>query len=903
MKNKKHSKKIIYLLAFFMITMLTYSTAQIMVEQYFLKKIKKMEDVVTNQQSKNKLGRIINENIILLKLLLNQIINSNNKYELKSLNEQIKQHIENIKKLLFIIQKGGLFTQTLLLNLDKKDQIQETIKYYKSKEDQDYFVIEVINILPAIDSLTLLFDKINNSVNSERTERAKKPPFTEIYEKQQNNLKLYYLQAATLLSRCHENSNKIFFDTSEKLNNLNKQHNLLIHKYNLLRKYLYISLQLIILSIFIIIFIRINKILILSDETENEKQKLLANLQNSNEIFEEIIINMPVGIVLISQHKEIIQMNAEAERILGYNLGEGNNYLIGKRCHQNYCSLEENACPIFDKKQKKVILKERSAIKKDGTLISILKSVIPINLHGQKVLLEAFMDLSAIKNAEKAILEAKEAAETANKSKSDFLANMSHEIRTPMNAIIGFSNILLETEKNVSRERKLSMISQSANALLNLINEILDFSKIEAGKIHLEKNPFSIPELLHKVSSMVYMNTIEKDLQMECKIAPDTPEYAIGDEFRLNQILVNLTGNAIKFTQKGKISITADYKKPFFIIKIQDTGIGINEKNIKHIFNAFEQADSSMARRYGGTGLGLSISLSLIRMMEGHIDVKSKENEGTTFTISVPMEVAHPQTKHQIQSESSEIFQKHIIARKALKCLVAEDNHVNSKLTQTYLKDMNISSDSAENGEIALSMILENNYDFILMDMHMPIMNGIKVLKELKQKKSYPPVVAITADAIKGSRQKYLEAGCTDYISKPFTRHDIQITIYKLFPHIFELPEDTKETEELYADNESLQSAPLNFEPMSPLEIKKIKKTIHILKENSSIFNPDELESIANELAKYSEKQILVQIAENIKNAADSFEDTALENIIKKLKTLLNYNKKIHPAAKTRNYK
>ncbi len=648
-------------------------------------------------------------------------------------------------------------------------------------------------------------------------------------------------------------------------------------------------------------------------EDMTEKINLLKSYEESNAIFEEIFTNMPVGIVLISSDKHILQLNKEAERILGYKPGEGEKFLQGRICHNNYCTINEKDCPIYDLKHKKVVLQERNALKKDGSIVNILKSVIPIKLNGEEVLLEAFMDITAVKEAEKAILEAKNAAESANRAKSEFLANMSHEIRTPMNAIIGFSDILLAAETRPDTREHLAMISQSAYALLDLINEILDFSKIEAGKIEIQSAPFSFRNLLYQLSSMFFIKTQEKNLVIEVIIEDETPEYAVGDELRLRQVLVNLIGNAIKFTTEGTITIKAGYKMPYFVIEIQDTGIGIPKDRIQSIFNAFEQADNSTEREYGGTGLGLSISLSLIRLMGGNISVQSNEGQGALFMLKIPMKIPETEIiqKYLMEEDTLEkqdffqnisIINSHDLnqipahqinsmpsnypglkALPPLKCLVVEDNPANIALVQVNLKRMNIESDAAENGKIALDMMSRVHYDFVILDMHMPVMNGLETIEAMRSTGTLfkIPVIALTADAIKGHGKKYLKAGCDAYIAKPFKRDALESKIKHLIPHAFapkDKPQLSLEFNEVSQRNKSQKAVFSSLDIDS--EIQLIEKTMELLQANCEIFDQDELTSLSTDLKKKTASKRILDIALQIESAALSFDDEALTDLL-----------------------
>ena len=497
----------------------------------------------------------------------------------------------------------------------------------------------------------------------------------------------------------------------------------------------------------------INRFLAIKEDM-TEKINLLESYEEANEAFEEIFSNLPVGVVIVDTNKHILQVNAEAERILGYAPNEAERLLRGQVCHGNYCTVKDGDCPIFERKKSRLILEEKYAIKKGGATIPILKSVIPIKLKGERVLLEAFMDLSARKQAEVAMIEAKIVAETANKAKSEFLATMSHEIRTPMNAIMGFTDLLLSEESQPDKKEKLQIISESAHNLLQLINDILDFSKIEAGKIELGKLPFSMKALLNQVYSLFIFKAKEKSLDFILDMEENMPEYALGDELRIQQIMINLLGNAIKFTQSGWIRIQAGYQDSHFFLRVEDSGVGIPKESINHIFESFRQADSSTVRKYGGTGLGLAISSSLVKLMGGDIEVVSEPDNGSRFSIHLPLEVLNPEefeSPGPIEGDAQPL-----LAKKHICILVVEDNAFNLKIVKAMLKRMNIEHDSAENGAIAMTMLGARTYDLVLLDMHMPVMDGMETIKAIRNTPELKEilVIALTANASVGDREE-----------------------------------------------------------------------------------------------------------------------------------------------------
>lgn len=379
------------------------------------------------------------------------------------------------------------------------------------------------------------------------------------------------------------------------------------------------------------------------------------------------------------------------------------------------------------------------------------------------------LDITQQKLLEQQLREAKQDAEQSALAKEAFLANISHEIRTPMNAIIGLGRLMLKTKLDETQNRYLTAIQTAADNLLVIINDVLDFSKIEAGKLTIEHIGFSIEDLVRHALYVMRHKAEEKGLALKIIIDPVLKPVHIGDPYRINQVLLNLLSNAIKFTEKGSVQVdcsvvSSDQGYQRVCLKVIDTGIGMSEEYKSLLFEKFSQEDVSITRKFGGTGLGMSISRQLIDLMGGKLDVESEKNVGTTIFVYLTLPIG---AASDIPKRDEVVIEQRGLDGRSI--LLVEDNELNQFVATTILEQYGAKVTPAENGQVALDLVAKGGFDIILMDMQMPVMDGVEATRVIRQQFSKQvPIIALTANALKGEQEKCIEAGMNDYIIKPF---------------------------------------------------------------------------------------------------------------------------------------
>jgi signal transduction histidine kinase/ActR/RegA family two-component response regulator len=379
-------------------------------------------------------------------------------------------------------------------------------------------------------------------------------------------------------------------------------------------------------------------------------------------------------------------------------------------------------------------------------------------------------------------------AEQASAYKTAFLANMSHEIRTPMNAIVGLSHLTLDTPLNDKQRKYVTNINNASHSLLGIINDILDYSKIEAGRLEIESTPFDLTEITDNLFGIFHFQAHDKGLAFSMNISPNVPSRLLGDPMRLKQILINLLGNALKFTESGKIILgirsLSQPDDPMISLEfnVKDTGIGIEDAQLEQLFKPFTQADVSTTRKYGGTGLGLSICKKLVELMGGHIQIKSTPGKGSEFIFTANFQADVNQEKSSnslVPDLQLDIMREHL---SGLNVLLVEDNTINQMVAKELLESVNVNVSISGDGKQALDALHKSTFDMILMDIQMPVMDGFEATRRIRDAQNEIPIIALTANATKDDKEECIRVGMDDYLSKPIKTEELYRKVFMYRP-------------------------------------------------------------------------------------------------------------------------
>ena len=527
---------------------------------------------------------------------------------------------------------------------------------------------------------------------------------------------------------------------------------------------------------------------------EAEQKKLDQRLRDQ-QFYTRSLIESNIDALMTTDPSGIItDVNKQMEALTGCTRDE----LIGAPFKSYFTDPERAEAGIkLVLSEKKVTDYELTACARDGKQTVVSYNATTFYDRGRTLqgVFAAARDVTERKRFEAELQQAKAVAESASQSKSDFLASMSHEIRTPMNAIIGIADLLAKTALSPEQNKYVQIFRRAGDNLLHLINDILDLSKVEASQLELERTGFSLHDLLEKVTEMVAVRAHDKGLSLVCEIAPNMPTDLIGDPTRLRQVLLNLLGNAIKFTEFGEVALRVTPDGDSSVMgtlrfTISDTGVGIPSEKLDAVFERFTQADSSTTRRFGGSGLGLTISKRLVELMGGRIWVASVVGKGSAFSFAVPLEIWAGATRRAAMPVGTGPAPP----LPALHILLVEDSPDNRTITVAYLQDTPYRVDIAENGAIACEKFAAGDYDMVLMDRQMPVMDGLtatRAIRKWEQANHRPPtpIIALTAAALKGDREKCIAAGCTAFLTKPIKQ---EVLLQTIIEHSIVAPPSSK---------------------------------------------------------------------------------------------------------------
>uniref|UniRef100_UPI00404A11AD PAS domain S-box protein n=2 Tax=Flavobacterium sp. TaxID=239 RepID=UPI00404A11AD len=502
-------------------------------------------------------------------------------------------------------------------------------------------------------------------------------------------------------------------------------------------------------------------------EQVNDKKNLIESEEKFKLIFEKSI----APAIIADDHGNYLNANKAVANLFGYSIAELKQMSVGDIITE---SRSKNQVLYEDYIKKGKDIGEFDFVTKDGLHKTVVYHAVRIKPDFN---LSIMTDTTEQKRISEELLKEKLRAEEAMNSKQLFLSNMSHEIRTPLNSIIGFTNVLLKTDLTDTQKEYLEAVQTSGNFLNVLINDILDLSKVDAGKMTFVNEPFEIEKSIKSMLKSFELDLRQKNLKLIIDYQENIPKIVSGDSIRLNQILTNLIGNAIKFTHEGSITVSVkieseNNEKLSLEIAISDTGIGIEESKIQTIFKLFEQAEINTSNLYGGTGLGLAIVKSLVESQDGKISVESKIGVGSTFKFILPFQ------KTNVEFLNNNTVSKQLKNIENIKVLVVEDGAINRLLAKVILTNFGFKHDLATNGKMAIEQLQNNHYDIILMDIQMPEMNGFEATEHIrKTMKLTIPIIALTADVTSADFQKCKELGMNDYISKPIDENQLHSKI------------------------------------------------------------------------------------------------------------------------------
>lgn len=632
----------------------------------------------------------------------------------------------------------------------------------------------------------------------------------------------------------------------------------------------------------------------------SERKRAEEHLRRQEEKYRNMIANMNLGLLEVDNNEVIQYANQSFCNVSGYDMDE----LIGKNPSQLFLHGENSVEFVQEQLQLRKIgvssVYQLPVKNKRGEIRWWAISGAPnYDDNGNQLgSIGIHLDVTDQKNLEEELKQEKAKALEASKAKEVFLANMSHEIRTPLNAIIGFLRELKRINQNDGTQKQF--IENSYNAshhLLSIINNILDMSKIESGEMSLENKNFSLQESIQNVTAILQPKAKEKKLQLITDFSPDISSALKGDSLKIEQILFNIIGNSLKFTNQGKIKVECTLQKDFpdkqaITINITDTGIGMSEEYVKNIFKKFNQEDSSVSRKYGGTGLGMPITKELVKLMKGEIFVKSEKNIGTCVTLKFTID------KGSGGNRKGNALEKQDISIAGTKVLLVEDNELNQLVAENSLNYFKCSVTKADNGKMAVEIARNEPFDIILMDIQMPEMDGIEATKVLREELEIrTPIIALTANAFKTEIDNCINAGMNDYITKPFIEENLLKIIYKHNKNAKHLHSKKSTGEEVLYDLKNIKTLSRGNEEfvqkMLSIFISQTQETIPLVEKAFEEKNNSEIARLVHKIKPSVEGIGIFSIKEDVKLLEISAKEqkaelTELYALFEKIKQTLN---------------
>lgn len=636
---------------------------------------------------------------------------------------------------------------------------------------------------------------------------------------------------------------------------------------------------------------RLSRMSAKADDDTRIRAELLESASRSEAISRAILASSLDAIICIDKKGEIIEFNKVATQIFGWERDQVSGMNICDAIiPEKYVDAHKKGMEHYHATGEGPVLGQRLELEakdKTGRVFPIEISISPITTHEETLFAAYIRDLTDTRAALAAQDLARKQAEQANEAKSRFLATMSHEIRSPLTAIMGMNGMLLESGLTAQQMEIASTLNDGSEVLLSLINDILDFSKIESGQMALHNDWFDLKTSVQRIVNLLAMQSSLDQVEVETAFSADLCTHYFGDQPRINQIVINLLSNAIKFTPDGKVTIhlLPGEDGEGILLKVTDTGIGMDVDQLDHIFKEFTQAEDSASRRFGGTGLGLAISRHLVRLMNGEISVTSEKNVGSCFLVKLPLEGSNSR-EDTTQFDAPDYLASEF---ESVHLLLAEDSSTNRKVIQASLSKMGLQVDTAENGLEAVNLAKEKEYDLILMDLAMPEMDGLEATRKIRSgdgKNTNSRIIAITANAFEEDRERCFAAGMNEFVSKPINIHSFRSKIRswlredrgsEMKPETSHLL-DTGTFNQLYRDtggevlpaifslfvDECRQRLVTMNEAHRNRDEKILEDQAHALKSSSGSFGAIKLEAVAREIEKAAKEGDFTVLDRNV---------------------------------------